>query len=45
MNGRYLLSDLGSRNGTYLRIRDEMELKHGDYLFVGRTLVRIEITG
>lgn len=45
VNGRYLLSDLGSRNGTYLRIRDEMELKHGDYLFVGRTLVRIEITG
>lgn len=45
VGGRYVLSDLSSRNGTYLRIRDEVELKHGDNLFVGRNLLRLEING
>jgi pSer/pThr/pTyr-binding forkhead associated (FHA) protein len=45
INGRCVVTDLGSRNGSYLRIRDEVELKHGDYLFVGRNLLRIEVTG
>jgi len=38
------LIDLNSRNGTYLRIRSEHKLAHGDYLFIGRKLMRIEIT-
>ena len=42
--GRMALTDLNSRNGTYLRIKDERELSHGDYLFVGRKLLRVEIT-
>jgi pSer/pThr/pTyr-binding forkhead associated (FHA) protein len=42
--GKFLLTDLTSRNGTYLRIRDERELTHGDYLFIGRKLLRVEIT-
>ena len=43
--GKLTLTDLNSRNGTYVRLRTERELAHGDYLFVGRKLLRIEITG
>lgn len=41
--GKLLLSDLNSRNGTYVRIQDERELQHGDYLFIGRKLLRVEL--
>lgn len=40
--GGFLLTDLGSRNGTYVRIGEERELAHGDYLFLGRKLLRVE---
>lgn len=43
-NGKLTLTDLNSRNGTYLRIKEERELAHGDYLFMGRKLLRVEIT-
>jgi pSer/pThr/pTyr-binding forkhead associated (FHA) protein len=42
--GKLTLTDLKSRNGTYVRIRSEKELAHGDYLFLGRKLLRVEIT-
>jgi pSer/pThr/pTyr-binding forkhead associated (FHA) protein len=42
--GRLTLTDLNSRNGTYLRLRAERDLSHGDYLFIGRKLLRVEIT-
>lgn len=42
--GRFVLTDLNSRNGTYLRLKAERELGHGDYLFIGRKLLRVEIT-
>lgn len=42
--GRLVLTDLNSRNGTYLRLKVEKELSHGDYLFIGRKLLRVEIT-
>jgi pSer/pThr/pTyr-binding forkhead associated (FHA) protein len=42
--GKYTLTDLNSRNGTYLRLKSEKELSHGDYLFIGRKLLRVEIT-
>jgi len=38
------LVDLGSKNGTYLRISGEKALTHGDYLFIGKQLLRVEIT-
>lgn len=41
--GGFLLSDLNSRNGTYLRIGSERELGHGDFLFLGRKLLRVEL--
>lgn len=40
----YTLSDLGSKNGTYIRINGEQVLGHGDYLFLGRQLLRVEMT-
>jgi pSer/pThr/pTyr-binding forkhead associated (FHA) protein len=41
---RLTLTDLNSRNGTYVRLKAEKELSHGDYLFIGRKLLRVEIT-
>jgi pSer/pThr/pTyr-binding forkhead associated (FHA) protein len=42
--GGYKLTDMSSRNGTYVRLRTERDLGHGDYLFIGRKLLRVEIT-
>jgi pSer/pThr/pTyr-binding forkhead associated (FHA) protein len=42
--GRLALTDMNSRNGTYVRLKAEKELAHGDYLFIGRKLLRVEIT-
>ena len=42
--GKLTLTDLNSRNGTYVRLKAERELAHGDYLFIGRKLLRVEIT-
>jgi len=45
MSGEALkLIDENSQNGTYVRIRGERELGHGDYLFLGRNLLRVEVT-
>jgi pSer/pThr/pTyr-binding forkhead associated (FHA) protein len=38
-----ILSDLGSKNGTFLRIRQDTLLSHGDYVFMGQQLLRVEI--
>lgn len=42
--GSFTLVDLDSRNGTYVRIQGEQELEHGDYLFLGHQLLRVEMT-
>ncbi len=41
---RFQLTDLGSKNGTFLKVDKETALKHGDYVFIGRQLLRVEIT-
>ena len=38
------LIDLGSKNGTFWRIEGPHRLSHGDYLFIGQQLLRVEIT-
>lgn len=38
-----MLTDTGSRNGTFVRLDGAQELFHGDYLFVGQQLLRVEI--
>ncbi len=43
--GDFLLQDEGSRNGTYIRIAGETQLGDGDYLFIGRQLIRVEVSG
>ena len=45
MSGETLeLVDENTQNGTYVRIRGERELSHGDYLFLGKNLLRVEVT-
>jgi pSer/pThr/pTyr-binding forkhead associated (FHA) protein len=43
VSGKFALTDLNSRNGTYVRLKTERELGHGDYLFIGRKLLRVEL--
>jgi pSer/pThr/pTyr-binding forkhead associated (FHA) protein len=43
-DGQVALTDLGSKNGTFVRITDEAPLNHGDYVFLGQQLLRVEIT-
>lgn len=38
-----VLTDTGSRNGTFVRLHGAQELFHGDYLFLGQQLLRVEI--
>ena len=42
--GKFMLTDMNSRNGSYVRLKAERELAHGDYVFIGRKLLRVEIT-
>ena len=41
--GVLTVTDLGSRNGTFVRVTGEYVLKHGDYVFLGQQLLRVEI--
>lgn len=43
-DGHLNVVDTDSKNGTYLRVKSEQELAHSDYLFVGRQLLRVEMT-
>ena len=40
----FLLEDLDSTNGTYLRLREATRLFHGDCLIMGKQLLRVEFT-
>ncbi len=41
--GDTLVKDLGSSNGTYLRVRGEATVGHGDFLLIGNQMLRVEI--
>ena len=41
--GTLTVTDLGSRNGTFVRVSGEQTLRHGDYVFLGQQLLRVEI--
>jgi pSer/pThr/pTyr-binding forkhead associated (FHA) protein len=43
-DGQVTLTDLGSKNGTFLRINEEASLGHGDYVFLGQQLLRVEMS-
>jgi pSer/pThr/pTyr-binding forkhead associated (FHA) protein len=40
---RFTLSDLGSSNGTFLQVRDEVRLRHGDQFRIGQQLFRFDL--
>jgi pSer/pThr/pTyr-binding forkhead associated (FHA) protein len=42
-HGVLTVTDLGSRNGTFIRVTGEQVLKHGDFVFLGQQLLRVEI--
>jgi pSer/pThr/pTyr-binding forkhead associated (FHA) protein len=42
-DGNFFLTDHGSRNGTYVRLKADQDLTHGDYVFIGRKLLRVEL--
>jgi pSer/pThr/pTyr-binding forkhead associated (FHA) protein len=42
-DGRLVLTDMSSRNGTFIRIAGDRALDHGDYVFMGQQLLRVEI--
>jgi pSer/pThr/pTyr-binding forkhead associated (FHA) protein len=42
---KFALVDLGSSNGTFLRIRNEIELLPGDQFRVGQQLFRVDMPG
>jgi pSer/pThr/pTyr-binding forkhead associated (FHA) protein len=42
---RFSLVDLGSSNGTFLRIKGDMELAPGDHFRVGQQLFRVDLDG
>jgi pSer/pThr/pTyr-binding forkhead associated (FHA) protein len=41
--GKLMLTDLGSSNGTFLRIREETEVRSGDTLLMGQQLFRLTL--
>lgn len=43
-NGKFMLTDASSKNGTYIRMKGERELANGDYVFLGHQLLRVEMT-
>jgi pSer/pThr/pTyr-binding forkhead associated (FHA) protein len=43
-DGQVTLTDLGSKNGTFVRISDEIALENGDHVFLGQQLLRVEVT-
>ena len=40
---RFSLVDLGSSNGTFLQLREEIRLKNGDHLRIGQQLFRFDL--
>lgn len=38
------LTDLGTKNGTFIRMAGDAPLQHGDYVIIGRQLLRVEVT-
>lgn len=41
--GALFLEDLGSTNGTFLRLKRKKQLQHGEYLLIGKQLLRFEM--
>lgn len=42
-SGRLMLTDLGSSNGSFLRLREETDIRSGDVLLMGQQLFRVAL--
>lgn len=42
-DGRVVVTDMGAKNGTFVKINGEQRLYHGDYIHFGSELMRVEI--
>jgi pSer/pThr/pTyr-binding forkhead associated (FHA) protein len=42
-DGQLTILDQGSRNGTFIKLHQEEQLEHGDYVYFGSELMRVEI--
>jgi len=42
-SGKATLTDLGSSNGTFIRLKEETEVRSGDVLLMGQQLFRISM--
>ncbi|MEM9865963.1 MAG: FHA domain-containing protein, partial [Myxococcota bacterium] len=42
-NGRYVLRDLSSLNGVYVRLAEAQELRTGDFILIGQQVLRFEL--
>ena len=40
---KVILEDLGSTNGTYLRLHHNVSLQNGDYILIGRQILRFDV--
>lgn len=38
-----VVKDLGSSNGTYVRVRESVDVEHGEFLLIGNQMLRVEI--
>ena len=45
VDGAWVIEDLGSSNGTFMRLRKPRELKQNDLLLVGQQLLRVDLGG
>ena len=45
VDGNYFLEDLGSSNGTFLKIRDARDVTSGSFVLMGQQLFRLELNG
>jgi predicted component of type VI protein secretion system len=43
-DGGFTLEDLGSTNGTYIKLREATRLEHGDCLLLGQQLLRVDFS-
>ena len=41
---RFLLTDLGSSNGTFIKIRGEVTIRSGDQFRIGQQLFRVDLS-
>lgn len=42
MSGKILLTDTGSKNGTFVKIKKEQKLNVGDYILIGKQLLQVQ---